>query len=156
MSNSKSQSSNLKASVKLWPTLTLASKIIMPDVSVPSSNSASEQSMPEDSVPCILLFSIFWPLGRLVPGNAKGTLSLTFRLVAPQINLTVSFPVATSQIKREETWGCFSSLNISPTLICCHFSPEFSRLSTGKLDMVSFSANFWGVQGILTYSFNQL
>jgi len=152
---SNTVSSNIRAFAKGVPGANVSCRIIRPEDSLARPSSTSEQSIPSETSPLILLFNILVPLGRCAPGRASGTRSPSFIFLAPQTIAWVLSPVLTEQSVSLSAlgWGFIESIRATTTLSSPF--PSLEIPSTSRPAVISVSASLSGEMSMSTKSLSQ-
>ena len=109
----------------------------MPLCSSPRPSSRSEQIMPHDSTPRILLFLMCTSPGSLVPGKATATCKPARTLGAPHtICCGSARPTSTLQTDSLSASGCFSRSSTCPTTTASKCGKKRSTPSTSAVESV--------------------
>ena len=127
----------------------------MPCASSESPSSRSEQIIPSDSTPRILLLRSLVPSGSLAPICATATVCPAATLGAP--HTTERFappPISTTQSRRRSALGCGATSSTRPTTIAGSRETPFSIEATGNPRIASACARSSGVAGSSTQSWS--
>ena len=127
----------------------------IPSASSESPSSRSEQIMPSDPTPRILLFRSFVPSGRRAPICATATDCPPATFEAPHTIDSFADPTSTEQRRRRSAFGWGDTSSTRPTMIAGSSEAPCSIEATGNPRMASACARASGVGGRSTQSASQ-
>ena len=130
---------------------------VIPSLSFDNFNSDSEQSIPYEVTPLILLtdnFILFF--GIIAPGGAYIVIRSFFAFGAPQTTFTISFsPISTSHTLNLSAFGWRSAFIILAITNSSCWDDWLSKLSTSSPMLVNLSKIFLSLYFVSKCCFNQ-
>jgi len=123
-STSSTLSPNIRRVWTSCPTAVSAGRTRMPEWSSAMRSSLREHSIPDDSSPRSVAFSMTRPPGSVAPILARGTICPAATLGAPQTIWSVSCPSKTEQTESLSAFGCLETVSTRAVTTFCTGPPQ--------------------------------